>query len=295
MPVIYIDVLLCLNTFIDFLLLSATARLLHLPHRRIRVVAGSVIGALCAAAAILLPKLPLWGTLCLLCGGAAVMVRTAFRFLSLRAFLQQTGTLFGLSSLFAGVSYMLWLLVAPDGFTVVNGTVYYDVPPLLLIVMTLISYAAITAYDRLRERRLRTQQEYRLTVRHGGVEVSLRALYDTGNRLTECFSGSPVAVVRRDAVVAVLPKEWDAALAGNASQAAIAVRIRLIPFHSVGGSGVLPAFRPDKITVRTIDGSRRVVDGGYIAVTDALWRGEYDALIGNDVVALFAEERKTDI
>lgn len=36
MPVIYIDVLLALNLWIDFILLLATARILRLPRRRWR-------------------------------------------------------------------------------------------------------------------------------------------------------------------------------------------------------------------------------------------------------------------
>ena len=49
MPVIYIDVLLALNLFIDFLLLSVTARIRRRPHRRWRTVLGALFGAACSA------------------------------------------------------------------------------------------------------------------------------------------------------------------------------------------------------------------------------------------------------
>ena len=45
MPVIYIDVLLALNLWIDFILLLATARILRLPRRRWRMVLGALLGA----------------------------------------------------------------------------------------------------------------------------------------------------------------------------------------------------------------------------------------------------------
>ena len=38
MPVIYLDVLVVLNWFIDFLLLSSTSRILRLPFKRWRLV-----------------------------------------------------------------------------------------------------------------------------------------------------------------------------------------------------------------------------------------------------------------
>ena len=57
MPVIYLDVLLAVNLLIDFLLLSATAYLLHIPVKRWRLVISAVIGA-ASAALIFLPPLP---------------------------------------------------------------------------------------------------------------------------------------------------------------------------------------------------------------------------------------------
>ena len=57
MPVIYIDVLLALNLFIDFLLLSVTARIRRRPHRRWRTVLGALFGAACSCL-IFLPDMP---------------------------------------------------------------------------------------------------------------------------------------------------------------------------------------------------------------------------------------------
>ena len=57
MPVIYIDVLLALNLWIDFILLLATARILRLPRRRWRMVLGALLGA-ATSCLIFLPDLP---------------------------------------------------------------------------------------------------------------------------------------------------------------------------------------------------------------------------------------------
>ena len=53
MPVLYLDVLVVTNWFIDYLLLSLTARLLHLPTRRLRMVVGAFIGGLSACQILL--------------------------------------------------------------------------------------------------------------------------------------------------------------------------------------------------------------------------------------------------
>ena len=46
MPVIYLDVLVVLNWFIDFLLLSSTSRILRLPFKRWRLVLGALLGGI---------------------------------------------------------------------------------------------------------------------------------------------------------------------------------------------------------------------------------------------------------
>ena len=77
-------------------------------------------------------------------------------------------------------------------------------------------------------------------------------------------------------------------LGGDATaQTAVRLKLRLIPFRSVGGEGLLPAFQPDALTVTDAAGRARDIGGGYVAITDALGRGEFQALIGNDITTLF--------
>ncbi len=57
MPVIYLDVLVVLNWFIDFLLLSSTSRILRLPFKRWRLVLGALLGGI-SSCLIFLPAMP---------------------------------------------------------------------------------------------------------------------------------------------------------------------------------------------------------------------------------------------
>ncbi len=303
MPVIYIDVLIALNLFIDFLLLSLTARVLRRPHRRWRLVLSALCGGICACT-ILLPALPLPVQALIGVAQAALLVRIAFPFRGWRPYCSEVGVLFGVSALFAGVCTAVWFFVAPGGFVVFNGVVYYDVPPLLLVLLTLLSYGAVWLYDRLTHKRVPTSHSYRLTVTCGGQSITVRALHDTGNGLTDCFSGRPVVVAERAALLPLLPAPLRtvtshdligqlgaqpprAAGAAGPAQTAVEHRLRLVPFRSVGGEGLLPAFQPDVLTVTDLSGRTLDISGGYVALTDTLGRGEFQALIGNDIVSLF--------
>ena len=57
MPVVYIDVLLGVNLFVNYFLLLAVGRFLHLAVRRLRLLAGAAVGA-AFSLSILLPPLP---------------------------------------------------------------------------------------------------------------------------------------------------------------------------------------------------------------------------------------------
>ncbi len=305
MPVIYIDVLLALNLWIDFVLLLATARLLRLPRKRWRMVLGALVGA-ASACLVFLPSLPAPLSVGIKLAAAGVILLVAFPWRGVRPYIKAVVVFFVISTLFAGLAAALYFFAAPPGFYVVNGVVYYDVSPLMLVLLTVISYGVLCLFDRFTRKKAPLGGEFRLLVTCGGATVALRVLYDSGNSLVEPFSGSPVAVVRRASLGAVLPAEVAAALRGAAEapvarvalaapaaggqETAVALksRLRLVPFRSVGGDGLLPAFRPDHLTVVAGDGAGRDITGAYVAVTETLGRGEFDGLIGSDIADAFA-------
>ena len=284
MPTIYLDVLLALNLVTDFFLLAAVARFRHLPHRRGRLVLGAAVGAL-GSLVILLPTLPMWVVALWDLGAAALMVAAAFPLRGKRNYFTSVASLYVLSVLFGGIAYLLWLFFAPRGFYVLNGAVYYDVSPLTLVATTLLSYGAVTLYDKLTRHTPPPAHTFRVELRHGAHTATLRALHDTGQRLTECFSGSPVLVVEESAVRPLLPKGWNDWESKPESLSSL--HVRLIPFTSVGGSGLLPAFCPDDVTLIAPLGERQRAPGAFVAVTKTLGRGDYNALIGDDLAALF--------
>jgi len=285
MPVIYVDVLLALNLYIDFLLLEATARLLRAPHRRRRLALGAVAGAFSSLLA-LFPELPGALLVFLKITAALVIIRVAFCWQGPRGYIKQIVVFFVISTAFAGVSFALFMFAAPHGFYVLSGTVYYDVSPVLLIILTGLSYILIRLYDRFIRKKEPLGREYTLHIKMGDKTVKLRALYDSGNSLTEPFSGEPAAVAEYEGVKALLTPDWREAVrsAWTADlQTPAAPGLRMISYRSVGGDGLLYAFKPNRLTLSGIQ-SEKDVTGAYIAVCKTLGRGEYQALVGTDII-----------
>lgn len=277
MPVVYIDVLFLLNLWIDFLLLSLTARICRIPTRRIRLVLGAVTGAaLCVL--LFLPPLSVWLSILIRLCGTVLLTVISFRLFSVRMFFKVFTVFSVVSAVFAGMATALWYTVAPAGFMVVGGVVYYDAPASLLIVFTAISYAVIVLYERLRRRTAPQNRVYTLEIQENGRQLVCSLLYDSGCTLKEPFSGRPALVIDRHAVDTLLPRNWleDTATVG-------AYGVRFIPFETVGGEGALPAFCPQKMYITDKKGSRWDVSGSFLAVSDALGHGEYTALCGTDI------------
>ncbi|HHV50790.1 MAG TPA: sigma-E processing peptidase SpoIIGA [Clostridiales bacterium] len=296
MPVIYLDVLLALNLFIDFLLLSAVVRILRLPCKRFRLVLGAVAGSIFSAA-LFLPPLPAAVSMLIKIASACVIVKIAFKWQSPILYIKQVAVFLISSALFGGLAFAIWFFAAPSGFYVVNGVVYYNVSPLMLTVLTVASYLIISLYDRLTHKRMALGQEYTLTIDCGCGPLELRALYDTGHHVTDVFSGKPVAVVRFGAIERNLPENLRESVLplldfGKASQkgenyaTAAGTRLRMIPLKTVSGTGLLPAFCPAQMVLSSSSGKSADITGCFIAVCQILGRGEYDAIIGTDMITL---------
>lgn len=276
MTVIYVDMLLAVNLVIDYILLCGCARVLQLPTHRGRMIAGAAVGAL-SSLMILLP--PMNVTLSLLCklGVALVMVPIAFPVSSFPRFCKAGVTLFVISALFAGVCSGLYLLLSPTGVLVQSGIVYMPIPPLVLLAMTTVSYGVLCLYDRFTQRRMVKDAAFLIEILHKDERLYLRTLFDSGHSLRDSFSGAPVIIVDR-AALGALRTSAEPALADVSSQP-----IRYIPFSSLGGSGLLPSFRPQTVLLHA-NGNVIPLDNVWVAVTEHLGSGDCDALIGPDIL-----------
>ncbi len=265
---IYLDVLIGVNLIINYFLLLAVSKFLSLPVKRIRLVAAALLGAACSLT-ILLPEVPMLLSLFIKLAMAATIVLAAFPFGGLKELLRRTAAFFIMSFSFAGFMLALWYFIAPQGMVIKNSVVYFDISPLLLIAMTVVCYMVVRIINRITGRQAPETLFCRIKIHYNGQTVSCLAKVDTGNTLTEPFSNYPVAVVNEKCIPGIVPKEESG-------------KIRLVPFHAVSGGGLLPAFKPDLLTV--ICGDKQIeIHNVYVAVTKSKF-GEFGALLNPDLL-----------
>ena len=261
--VVYVDVLLGLNLFINYFLLLSVAKFLRISVRRLRLLAGAAIGA--AYSLVILVPMP--NILALLCrlAASAVIVLAAFPVRTPKLLLRTVTAFYLVSFAFAGFLLVFWYLTSAQGILIRNSVVYFDISPLVFLAATVLAYGAVRFLQRLTGREAPRALLCRVTATRGEASVTFSARVDTGNSLTEPFSGAPVIVADAAAIAPLIPREEEGC--------------RLVPFHTVSGSGLLRAFRPDDLVIECA-GRVTKPPQAYLAVSaQPVSQGEFSALL----------------
>ena len=247
--VIYADILVIVNLYIDFFLLWCVEKFLHLRGKGFRLALGALLGAMLALTA-LFPQLPTAVQLLIGIGTALAVTAAAFAPLRPREFLRAAVCFWGFTLLLCGFFLFLLRFFAPKNVAVLGNVLYFDLSPALLFVFTVAAYGVLTLGRKLFSGMTAGLRCQWVIVEHRGATARLYLKADTGNALREPFSGLPVVVCRAESLGNTVPQEAAAfAKAGTVEESPTAQGLRLIPFESVGGAGVLPAFRPERVTV----------------------------------------------
>ena len=241
---IYADILVLVNLYVDFFLLWAVNRFLGLRARNRRLVLGALVGGLLALTALL----PAGGALSLALGAAGALATTAAAFAPLPwgAFLRAAGCFWLCALGLAGLALFLARVLSPKGLAVLGGVVYLDLSPGMLFICTCGAYLLLELARRLLPAGRGGLRCRWLTIQRAGRSVRVFAKEDTGNALREPFSELPVVVCQADRLRELAPAAALAFLEGG-GPAGPEDGLRLVPFESLGGAGVLPAFQPDAV------------------------------------------------
>lgn len=126
MPVpVYVDILLCVNLYINYLLLQLTQKVLRRPFRKGRVILASAVGAACSLL-MLLPPLPglLLFFLRLLLALAIVFLASGEK--KIFYLFAKRCCFFGANVALCGLVLLLWNLFLPNFMAVNNGVIYFE-------------------------------------------------------------------------------------------------------------------------------------------------------------------------
>ena len=279
---VYADILILINLYINYLLLQLTQKVLRRRFSKGRVLAASVVGALCSLIMLLppLPGLLLFFFRLLLATGIVYLAGGEKRISYL---IRQTLLFFAANVLLCGLVLLLWNLFLPNFVAVNNGVIYLNLSAVTLLAMTTLAYGLLSALDRLRPKgEEKTLFRLRVSTSNGSIEC--QGLLDTGNSLSDPFTGTPVVVVCYRIVEPVLPEQVKAFMERvfekkePIQELPVCTAVRWIPCTSVGTTQLLPAFVPEKL--ECFDGGKwKRAREVMVALTPHSLGGDCEALL----------------
>lgn len=242
MTVIYIDVLIILNIYVTFFLIKATCIFLHKKIRNLRLISGALFGGFCSLF-IFLPELPFFFSIIIKIVFGLIIVLISFGFLNRYEYLKNSAIFIIINLLFAGFMLVVWLFTAPLGMFYNNGFVYFDISFSVITVSTVLAYGIIKLLRYFLDTKISSDKTYNIVIRYNQKEITISAFADTGNNLTDFFTGLPVVVCDSNVCNDIIPAEFDFDNISNIKG------VRFLPFSTVGSSGLLPVFRPESIII----------------------------------------------
>ncbi|MCI5682383.1 MAG: sigma-E processing peptidase SpoIIGA [Eubacteriales bacterium] len=243
---VYVDILIFVNVVVNTVILWLTARILRLDTKPLRLI-GAVVLSVVYGFAVCLPQLAfLLNAFAKLLSGALI-VFVAFGFVNIRKFIKTLCVFMAVSAAYIGCLLLLTLLPQTGDFIYVNnGEVYFDLPVVYILAVTVIVCIVQIVVERFFTKRMPKEAFCRCEIEFGGKSVSFNCLTDTGNRLVEHISGLPVVVVEEKLLRSVADLR-DGHIPNNGL---LYKRLRLIPYKGADGrTGILRGFLPDKFTV----------------------------------------------
>jgi len=294
--VVYVDLVFLSNLVIDGAVLLMTAWVRGLRPKWWRLAAAAAVGA-GYAALLILPGAGLMLTALAKIALSLAMLLIAFGFGGLQRFVRNAAAFYGINFAAAGgVIGLHYLLQSRGGIWdrlwltdsgAVGIELHYGLASVLAAAgAALLIYRAVWSGRKHTERTLDSLAE--VTVEIAGRTARCAGLIDTGNRLYDPLTRTPVMVAEASLWEGELPAAWIDALRGGDVDGLLARldldghgwgdRLRFVPFRGIGGrTQLMLAVKPDRVRIerggRSFETSRVLVglEGGALA-SDGAYR-----------------------
>ena len=250
---IYVDVLFLSSFITSLFTLMLLSKLIHIRIRRKRFLTASAVSALSSllifikpggfAASLLITVIKL--------AVSAVTLLCAVGKVNLKTFISRWIVFLTVNILMSGICMLIWDIFGGDVIIIRNCTVYLNVPLHLMIVCIAVSYAVISLYDKAVSIKASREMSYKVIYSYGDRSIIMPAVCDSGNLLTDSFSGEPVVIL--------LSRRLYEYFGIDNEKSCLANSFHLIPYKTVDGSRLMPVTLKGEIVIKGGNGSTKDV------------------------------------
>ena len=283
--VIYLDVLILINLYVTYFQILAVSAFTHRKTVWYRKLSAAGIGAVASLSIFIPQEMVLTLTLLkiFLC---ALIAFVAFGYTGFRAYAVSVLFLMLVSFVFSGLMLCVWLFAAPMKMLFINGTVYFGIDTMTIILSTCAAYGVVRIIRYILDKNGKTDGKYTVIIKNNGRECRLSALADSGNGMVDCFSGLPVIVCRRDMCADVSPPAIDM-IENNGDISDIGMQmikgIRIMPFSTVGKGGLICMFKAESVVIDDETNEEKYPVNALIGIVIG-GRQEYEAIFNPKIL-----------
>lgn len=289
--VIFVDVLIIENFFMNYLLLYFINRFCRCRAKMWRIVAGAFIGAMYVLV-VFYPDLHMFYSVLMKFMVSLLMIVVSFSPHELRRFIKIT-ILFYIEAFIIG-GFLLGIFYLTNRTTeIINGSLYIksvSASPEYIIIGSIIAVILVKfGFDYFEGYYINEKTKVELELVLNQRKCSIIALIDTGNSLRDPITNAPVIIVYYKSIIDVLPDELREVILKDYSyeiikrrvmESELKSRIRIIPYKALGvENGVLIGIRMD-LAVSRLKSRTNVVKEPIIALYNKPISntGDYQAL-----------------
>lgn len=283
--VIYLDVLILINLYVTYFQILAVSVFTHRKTVWYRKLSAAGIGAVASLSIFIPQEMVLTLTLLkiFLC---ALIAFVAFGYTGFRAYAVSVLFLMLVSFVFSGLMLCVWLFAAPMKMLFINGTVYFSIDTMTIILSTCAAYGVVRIIRYILDKNGKTDGKYTVIIKNNGRECRLSALADSGNGMVDCFSGLPVIVCRRDMCADVSPPAIDM-IENNSDISDIGTQmikgVRIMPFSTVGKGGLICMFKAESVVIDDETNEEKYPVNALIGIVIG-GRQEYEAIFNPKIL-----------
>lgn len=284
---IYVDILIVINFIVDYFLLRLTAMLAGTHIHVRRLLLSAAVSSL-TSLTIFLPSIPAWLSVLRNLIFSAGISMLAFGFQSVYAYFFRTVIFYAVNLIYAGGMLLLCWRTRPNGVLFLDGTLYFQMSPLFLIGVSSILYSGVRLFHLALGHGRVMIKSTRVLLSQNGIQFELKGFLDTGNHVSDIFTGLPVVFCTASALnklTGSAGEEWfkSRSYLQGTEETPVSLRLRLIPFSGMGGESVLPAFTPDGLWIWEASRKQWQAVRAIVAVTPTSFRQGYDILLHPDL------------
>ncbi len=283
--VIYLDVLILINLYVTYFQILAVSVFTHRKTVWYRKLSAAGIGAVASLSIFIPQEMVLTLTLLkiFLC---ALIAFVAFGYTGFRAYAVSVLFLMLVSFVFSGLMLCVWLFAAPMKMLFINGTVYFSIDTMTIILSTCAAYGVVRIIRYILDKNGKTDGKYTVIIKNNGRECRLSALADSGNGMVDCFSGLPVIVCRRDMCADVSPPAIEM-IENNSDISDIGTQmikgVRIMPFSTVGKGGLICMFKAESVVIDDETNEEKYPVNALIGI-EIGGRQEYEAIFNPKIL-----------